>query len=105
MGTNIDSYLESKRVQAITYDYDVIFLHSNPSRAAVFEELIHSAQYRDGKIDATERSKVLCEIEAKEKLLKYARAYRLTAAEIRETQKLLKKDREDLKRISGGDVV
>ena len=30
MGTNIDSYLESKRVQAITYDYDVIFLHSNP---------------------------------------------------------------------------
>lgn len=105
MGAEIDSYLENRRVQAITYDYDVILMHSNPSRATVFEELIHSAQYRDGKIDDTELSKVLCEIEAKEKLLKHAKAYRLTEAEIRETRKLLKKDMDDLRNIQGGDSV
>lgn len=99
MNERIDRYLDSKGAQGITYSHDVIFLHSNPSRATVFEELIHSAQYRNGKIDHTELSQVKAEIEAKEKLIRYSKAYRLTDAEIRETRKLLKKDIEDYERM------
>ena len=99
MSERIDRYLDSKGVQGITYSHDVIFLHSNPSRATVFEELIHSAQYRNGRIDHTELSQVKAEIEAKEKLIRYSKAYKLTDAEIRETRKLLKRDIEDYERM------
>lgn len=54
------------------------------------------------KIDGTALSQCLCEIEAKEKLLKYAKAYRFTKQEIENTKKLLELDKEELKRLMGG---
>ena len=38
---------------------------------SVFEELIHSAQYGTGKNDGSYISRLKCEIEAQEKLLRY----------------------------------
>ena len=89
-GEETDRYLESKHAEGITYDSKTILLRQKPGRASVFEELIHTAQYRDGKNDGSRKCVLLCEIEAQEKLIKNAKAYRLTAAEIEQTQKALK---------------
>lgn len=91
-----DAYLESCGAQGITYNAQIVLLSSNATRAAVFEELIHTAQYRDGQNDGSLASRIQCEIEAKEKLLKHAKAYKLTTAEIRETKKLLAQDKQDM---------
>ncbi len=101
-----DSYLETKHAEGITYDAKTILLKKNPSRASVFEELIHATQYRKGKNDGSTKSRLLNEIEAQEKLLKYAQAYKLTESEIEQTKNALKRYQEELKtyvNLHGGD--
>ncbi|MEE0692852.1 MAG: hypothetical protein U0M33_08120 [Lachnospiraceae bacterium] len=90
MNTDTDGYLEYKKAEAITYDAKTILLRQNPGRAAVFEELIHAAQFRKGMNDGSLRSRIICEIEAQNKLLRNAKAYKLTEAEIRQTRSALK---------------
>lgn len=102
MDTETDRHLDEMGAQGSTLAADIILLHTKPSRATVFEELIHSSQYKKGMNDGTPMAMVRCEIEAKEKLLKYAKAYRLTEAEIRETKALLKKDKADLEWMKKG---
>ena len=96
MDDETDKYLESKHSEGITYNSKTILLKQNPGRAAVFEELIHSAQYRDGKNDSSYVSRVKCEIEAQKKLLKNAKAYKLTDAEIYQTREALKGYEQEL---------
>ena len=71
-------------------------MKKSPGRAAVFEELIHATQYRQGKNDGTYKSRLLCEIEAQEKLLKYQKSYKLTKSEIKQTEKALKAYKKEL---------
>lgn len=97
-----DAYLEYKKAEAITYNDKTILLRRNPGRAAVFEELIHATQYRNGKNDGSAESILICEIEAQEKLLKYQKAYKLTEDEIQQTEKALKYYRNKLKKLKGG---
>ncbi len=84
-----DQYLKSKNAEGITYDSKTILLRQNPSRASVFEELIHSAQFRKNENDGSPKSRLKCEISAQKKLIKNAKAYKLTEAEIVQTQKAL----------------
>lgn len=98
-----EAFLAFRKAQGITLNSKTILLSKAPTRATVFEELIHSAQWRDGKCTGSALSIVICEIEAKKKLLQYAKAYGLSDAEIRETKKLLKKDEEDYKRLTKGE--
>ena len=91
-----DLYLETKHAEGITYDAKTILLKQDPGRASVFEELIHTAQYRKGKNDGSEKSQLLNEIEAQQKLLKYAKAYKLTKSEIVQTENALKRYQEEL---------
>lgn len=84
-----DEYLEKKRAEGITYDSKTVLLKQKPGRASVFEEMIHTAQYRDGKNDGTRKSALLCEIEAQKKLLANSKAYKLTDSEIKQTQRAL----------------
>ena len=70
-----DEYLEKQRAEAITYNSTTILLRRNPGRASVFEELIHTAQYRDGENDGSYISRLKCEISAQKKLLKNENAY------------------------------
>ena len=91
-----DKRLEIKHVEGITYNHDTILLHSRPGRAAVFEELIHATQYRMGLNDGTTKSRIECEILAQEKLLRNAKAYKLTEREIIQTQKALAGYQNDL---------
>lgn len=102
----IDKYLDRKHAEGITYNAATILLKQNPGRASVFEELIHTAQYRQGKIDGSAKSRLISEIEAQKKLIKYAKAYKLTDFEIKQTENALKRYQEDLDtyiKLNGGD--
>ncbi len=89
MNDATDEYLKSKHAEAITYDSKTILLKTNPSRAGVFEELIHTAQYRRGENDGSYISRLKCEISAQKKLLKNSKAYKLTGVEIAQTRNAL----------------
>ena len=90
MDSETDYYLTKRNVEGITYNSKTILLKQKTGRAAIFEELIHTAQYRDGKMDGSTLSRINCEIEAQKKLLKNAKAYKLTNKEIEQTQFALK---------------
>ncbi len=91
-----DKYLDSKNAEAITYDAKTILIRRNPGRASVFEELIHTEQYRNGKNDGSYPSRLRCEIEAQEKLLRNAKVYHLTEPEIYQTNKALESYQKEL---------
>lgn len=91
-----DKYLDSRNAEAITYDAKTILIRRKPGRASVFEELIHTAQYRNGRNDGSYPSRLRCEIEAQEKLLRNAKAYHLTEPEIYQTQKALEAYQKEL---------
>ena len=108
MNDSTDAYLDYKKAEAITYDAKTILIKQKPGRAAVFEELIHAAQYREGRNDGTYRSRLQCEIEAQEKLLKNQKAYQLTQQEVKQTQKALNSYQSELKKLlerEGGNNV
>ena len=96
MNDQTDEYLEKNHAEAITYNARTILLKQNPGRASVFEELIHTAQYRSGRNDGSYTSRLKCEIEAQEKLIRNASAYKLTDTEIEQTKEALKAYREEL---------
>lgn len=91
-----DAYLEKKHAEAITYNAKTILIRQDPGRASVFEELIHTAQYRDGKNDGSYEARLRCEIEAQNILLKNSKAYRLTNPEIEQTKLALKAYEKEL---------
>lgn len=86
----IDKYLKSQNSEGITINAKTILLKKRPSRSAVFEELIHATQYRNGENDGSIESRLLCEIYAQEKLIKYKKEYRITDAEDAQTRTALK---------------
>ncbi len=96
MDKETDEYLRTKHAEGITYDSKTILLRQNPGRASVFEELIHTAQYRDGKNDGSRKSVLLNEIEAQNKLIRNAKAYKLTESEINQTRKALRMYTDEL---------
>ena len=97
MSSETDAYLDSKNAEAITYNAKTILLRRNPGRASVFEELIHTAQYRNGKNDGSYESRLKCEIYAQKKLLKYKKVYKLTEAEIEQTKAALRSYEAELR--------
>jgi len=69
-----DRYLDYKKAEGLTYNEDLILLKTNASASAVFEELIHATQYKRKRNDGTYENRLLMEIEAQEKLIKYKKA-------------------------------
>lgn len=94
-------YLDLKGAEGVTINSKLIFLRKNPSRSAVFEELIHTTQFKNGEINEIPRDVIVGEINAKEKLLRYAEQYNLTQKEIDNTKKMLSDYKEELKRLDG----
>lgn len=84
-----ERFLEVQNSEGSTLDAKTIILRRNPGRAAVYEEMIHAAQYRRGENDGSHLSRVLNEISAQKILLKNARAYGLTKNEIEQTRRAL----------------
>jgi uncharacterized protein (DUF1778 family) len=69
-------YLQSRNAEAATFNSKTIVLKAQPSSAEVFEELIHTAQYRSGR--ARGDNILEMEIEASEKLIRHRRVYRIS---------------------------
>ena len=92
-GGIIDQSKEAQRLlkyheaEAATLNATTIVLNPNPTNAAIFEELIHTAQYRTGR--ATGANIVEMEIEAAEKLLRFADRYELSKADTEAIQSRL----------------
>ncbi len=83
---NAQKILKAQNAEGITLDEKTILLVKNPSRSAVFEELIHSTQFRLGKNDGSMEKILQCELEAKEKLIRFCKEYELTQEEIEVTK-------------------
>ena len=101
-----DEYLRNvAHAEGTTYNATTILLMQKPSRASVFEELIHSEQYRNGRNDGSPKSRIMNEIEAQEKLLRNAKYYKLTEPEIIQTQEALAYYRKELEKYyrNGGE--
>ncbi len=97
MGDDADRICDLQGVEAFTLNENTIVFKKNPSRSVVFEELIHLWQFANNKCDGSRISRIKCEIEAKEKVLKYAKAYRLTKLDIAITKEVLQSDYMDLR--------
>jgi hypothetical protein len=82
---------------------DHITLRENPSRSAVFEELIHATQNRKGRFDGSPLSSLVNEIEAKEKLIRNRRAYGIPNAETKQTIEALRDYRSQLHTLQIGN--
>lgn len=88
-GVDVDIFLRQQQAEGATLDEKTVLLMRNPGRAAVFEEMIHTAQYRRGENDGSRLSRVLNEIAAQKKLLRNVKAYKLTQNEIEQTRRAL----------------
>lgn len=90
-------YLDYRGAEAVTWNEKTIQLRQSPTTSAVFEEFIHTAQYRAGKIpDQTPRTVLTVEIEAAEKLINYRKAYGIPNVETRATIERLRRMRQEL---------
>jgi len=79
----IDRWLVSKSTEAVTFSDGTMLMHSRVSASGFFEELIHYGQIKSGRADVcNEINNLLLEIEAKERLIKHKKAYRITDFEI-----------------------
>ena len=79
----MDKWLISKGAEAVTFSDGTIVLHTNASASGLFEELIHYGQVKSGRaIAGNDKNNLLMEIEAKEQLIKYQNAYKITDYEI-----------------------
>lgn len=96
IGDDADKICDAQDAEAFTLNGNTVVFRRNPSRSVVFEELIHLWQYANNRCDGTKVSRIKCEIEAKEKVLKYAKAYKLTKMDISITKEALQKDYIDL---------
>ena len=97
LGDTADKICRSQHAEAFTLNEKTVVFCKDPSRSVVFEELIHLWQFANHRCDGTIGSRIRCEIEAKEKVLKYAKAYKLTQLDVKLTKEVLKKDYEDLR--------
>jgi hypothetical protein len=85
------AYLQLRGAQGLTLNADTILLPAQPTTSAVFEEFIHSAQFRTGQVDAyTELygnagAQTRLEIDAAGKLITNRNAYGIPNSETRQT--------------------
>lgn len=92
-GGVIDQSEEAQRLlkyheaEAATLNATTIVLKPNPTNAAIFEELIHTAQYRTSR--ATGANIIEMEIEAAEKLLRFAHRYGLKKEDVEDIKSRL----------------
>jgi hypothetical protein len=92
-----EKFLESQNSEAVTLNENTILLTKNPCRSAVYEELIHANQYKQGKNDGSYESRLICEIEAQKELIKRKEELQITDLEDKQTRLALKAYEEEYK--------
>ena len=96
MGEAADQICRAQGAETFTLNENTVVFRNKPSRSVVFEELIHLWQYSSNRCDGTKLSRIKCEIEAKEKVLRCAKSYELTPMDIEITKMALQQDYIDL---------
>ena len=91
----LDEYLAMRGADAITLNEKLIIFryYPPPTASEVFEELIHTAQFRNGRVATSSMANL--EIEAKEKLIKNQKQYGIPNHENEQTKRQL----DELKRM------
>ena len=80
-------------------------MHTNVSASGFYEELIHYGQIKSGRaIENNVANNILMEIEAKKRLIKYQKAYKITDYEINITKNVLQYYEIMLDKIRNGGV-
>lgn len=97
MNEESERHLQSQNAEAVTYNSELILLKRNPGRSAVYEELIHAEQFRQGKNDGSYEKRLLCEIEAQKELIRKKEEFGITDVEDRQTRLALKAYEEEYK--------
>lgn len=93
------------KIEAITYNEELILLNKNASTSAVYEELIHAEQFRKGKYNdwanryGAEAAENLMEKEAAEELLRNASMWKIPNNEIELIKERLEFFKGELKRL------
>lgn len=94
-GPEIDAFLKWREqrlgegIGGVTFSAEEIWLPTNPTRTAVFEEFIHSMQHRTGMVGeligryGNVEAERLLEMDVAERLVRNRRAWRLPNEEIR----------------------
>jgi hypothetical protein len=99
------THIEGTQVFGVTLNENLIYLEAHPATSTVYEELIHSAQFRTGKYNEwVERygnriAVDMMEKEAAEKLIANASAWKIPAEEVEMIKKRLKIFSKNLKKI------
>ncbi len=88
------AYLKAREASAVTLNESTMVLGEAPTASEVFEEFIHTAQYRTGR--ATGANVVEMEIEAAEKLIRNRRAWGIAPVETQQTIARLRRLRQQL---------
>ena len=102
---SMDKYLVSQGNEAATFSDGTIVLHTSISASGFFEELIHYGQIKNGRaIIGDDENNLLLEIEAKERLIKYQKAYKITDYEIEVLTEALGEYTIKLKNLKKGGV-
>lgn len=96
-------YLQARGAGGLTFSQDTILLPANPTKTAVFEELIHAEQFRRGMTIEAGRGGVLpFEAEAAETLIRNRHAWQLPADEVRQVIENLRNIRAALQKLGAG---
>ena len=94
-------YLQSRGAGGLTFNQETILLPANPTRTAVFEELVHADQFRRGVTIEAGRGGVLrFEAEAAETLIRNRHAWQLPPEEVRQVIENLRNIRAELQRLA-----
>jgi hypothetical protein len=96
-------YLQAREAGGLTINHETILLPANPTRTAVFEELVHVEQFRRGVTIGAGRGGVLrFEAEAAETLIRNRQSWQLPLDEVHQIIENLRNIREELKRLDVG---
>ena len=96
-------YLQARGAGGLTLNQETILLPANPTRTAVFEELVHAEQFRRGVTIEAGRGGVLrFEAEAAETLIRNRHAWQLPPDEVLQVIENLRNIRAELQRLNAG---
>jgi hypothetical protein len=96
-------YLQARGAGGLTLNQETILLPANPTRTAVFEELVHAQQFRRGVTIEAGRGGVLqFEAAAAETLIRNRRAWQLPPDELRQVIENLRNIRAELQKLGAG---
>lgn len=99
-----EAFLDTQGAEACTLNENTILFRRKPSRAAVYEELYHVKQFREGRIEGSTSNAIECEIEAKLYLLSNAKTLELTENEILQTREDLERYKRQLNDLKGDEI-